>query len=856
MVQLAQNNEEDVFADSLVSRFAVVKHTLSIPDCLQGVFSSPKHWLVVDEGKMMLNGNVTHDLVSHEITQILRQQGQQVTVLALTQSQIAQRDEKALDAAVSAIEREHGTIEGVIYLQAPKQSVKGLADVFNAQDYLSVEKTFMLAKRLQGSLNRDEQKTGYFMIVMRGDGELLTSGREYLPIVSAGVTGLTKSLNIEWKNVFCRTVDIDARIKDHEVAKIVLEELQDSRTDLAEIGRGLNGGRMTLALTEEKVLPGSLSANQVTSDDVLVVTGGARSITAQCVIELAKKSQAAFVLLGRTDITVPLPEWAEGKTTPAERKVAAISHLQAQGEQPTPVKINSMLGRLAHVEEIKQTLQAIDQAGGRAIYLDCDITDPNQMKISLTQTQQQMGPVTGLIHGAGNLADKRIEKKTREDLHSVFNAKVKGLENLCRELDCTSLRHIMLFSSVSGFFGNAGQTDYSLANETLNKFIYLPLKGRDSQIIRSVNWGPWDGGMVSDVLKRAYDAQNMVIIPLEEGTQRFVREFGDNRSLQVMIGGRNYKATKKIKALGGGEQITRQLSLRHNPFLYHHVIDGKPVLPAMAAIAWMARICEDRFPGYQLETVANFCVLKGIIFDITQTDDAKIGGEQADSYCVTWMPGTRHHVEDGRLALDFVIACAQRKHYQATLILNLQGREAEQESIQIDLQGHIPQTMPFYGRMNGENMLFHGEAFHGIQKVVHVDNDDMTLKCCVMPVKPEIQGQFSTTLFNLFIHDVALQLPVLWLLQHDQAGLPSAIERIEQYAELKFGQEFYASIKIKQQMSTEIIADIIFHDEEGGIYSRFYNARFTVFTELRELFSPSEEVIPWNNENNKNLYTQ
>ncbi|MDE9454422.1 type I polyketide synthase [Xenorhabdus bovienii] len=818
VVQPALNNEEESFTDSSVSRFAVVKHPLSKPDCLQGIFAFPRRWLVIDEEKTTVGDTGVADIVK-----ALKQQGQQVVVLTLSQSL---GDEATLDAAVTDIEREHGTIEGVIYLQAPKQGVKNLADVFSAREYLSVETTFLLAKRLQGSLNHNDLQSGYFMVVMRSDGELLTSGREYLPIVSAGIPGLTKSLNIEWKNVFCRTVDIDARVKGSDVAKMVLEELQDSRTDLAEVGRGINGERMTLALTEEKVLSASSTANQVNADDVLVVTGGARGITAQCVIELAKQSQAAFILLGRTDITAPLPSWAEGKTTLADRKAAAIAYLQAQGEKLTPVKIDSMLGRLAHIEEINQTLQEIRLAGGRAIYLDCDITDSEQMKIVLTNAQQQFGQVTGFVHGAGNLADKRIEKKTRDDLHSVFNVKVKGLENLCRELDCTSLRHIMLFSSVSGFFGNAGQTDYSLANETLNKFIHLPLKGKNSRIIRSVNWGPWDGGMVSDVLKRAYDAQNMVIIPLKEGTQRFVREFGDTRSLQVTIGGENYKAANKIKALGTGEQIDRLLTLEENPFLHHHVIDGKPVLPITAAIAWMAKVCEDRFPGYQLETVANFRVLKGILFD----------GKQTGSYRVTWVPSALHESSDGRLALDFVIASEQRKHYQATLILSLQCREVEHEPVQIDLNTHVPQTVPFYGKANGQNMLFHGELFHGIQQVVHVGNDYMILKCCVASVAPEVQGQFSTNLFNLFINDVALQLPVLWLLQRDQAALPSAIEKLEQYAELKFGQEFYASVKIKHQMSTEIITDIIFYDEQGRIYSQIHNARFTVFAELRNLF--------------------
>lgn len=101
--------------------------------------------------------------------------------------------------------------------------------------------------------------------------------------------------------------------------------------------------------------------------------------------------------------------------------------------------------------------------------------------------------MTGIIHGAGNLADKRIEKKTLDDLRSVFDVKVRGLENLLQALEPSQLRQVILFSSVSGFFGNAGQTDYALANEILNKFSWLPLAGKQRPVLRAINWGPWDG---------------------------------------------------------------------------------------------------------------------------------------------------------------------------------------------------------------------------------------------------------------------------------------------------------------------------------------------------------------------------
>src|SRR5260370_31662387 len=92
------------------------------------------------------------------------------------------------------------------------------------------------------------------------------------------------------------------------------------------------------------------------------------------------------------------------------------------------------------------------------------------MAQTLHNVQNKCGPVTSLVHGAGNIADKRIEQKTEKDFVSVVDTKVKGLENVLRHVDLTKLRRMLLFSSVSGVFGNAGQTDYALPNEVLNKF--------------------------------------------------------------------------------------------------------------------------------------------------------------------------------------------------------------------------------------------------------------------------------------------------------------------------------------------------------------------------------------------------
>ena len=87
-----------------------------------------------------------------------------------------------------------------------------------------------------------------------------------------------------------------------------------------------------------------------------------------------------------------------------------MAHLSAQGEKPTPKKVQSLFKGLVSRLEIENTLQEIAQAGGQALYLSVDVTNLDMMQAKISQAAQQLGAVTGILHGAGNLADKLIEK--------------------------------------------------------------------------------------------------------------------------------------------------------------------------------------------------------------------------------------------------------------------------------------------------------------------------------------------------------------------------------------------------------------------------------------------------------------
>ena len=68
--------------------------------------------------------------------------------------------------------------------------------------------------------------------------------------------------------------------------------------------------------------------------------------------------------------------------------------------------------------------------------------------------------IDGVLHGAGVIHDQRFELKTVESFDRIVETKVGGALTLLRHLR-PGVRWVVLFGSVSGRFGNPGQTDYA-----------------------------------------------------------------------------------------------------------------------------------------------------------------------------------------------------------------------------------------------------------------------------------------------------------------------------------------------------------------------------------------------------------
>ena len=571
----------------------------------------------------------------------------------------------------------------------------------------------------------------------------------------------------------------------------------------------------------------------LTSAGVWLVSGGAKGVTAQCVIRLARQYRASFILLGRSELTGAEPEWARDITDEAELKRRIMAMLTAKGEKPTPAKIQKEFIALQSRRTIEETLNAVREAGGQALYCMADVTDRADLAAQVESLTRRTGAITAILHGAGNLADKLIEQKTEHDFETVYAAKVDGLANLLACVPPGQLDTLVLFSSAAGFYGNSGQSDYALANEILNKTAHLIQRTHPQCHVISLNWGPWDGGMVTPALRAIFAKRQIDIIPVDSGAQMLVDELEQRNSaaVQVLIGNAMNPPANGIDPLSPlvTRRVQRTLSLAANPFLQDHIIGGQAVLPTVCALAWMGNTAEQLYPGYTFFRAENYRVLKGIVFDETLAPVYTVEVKEVDKTL------------KGQMSVDVLIASQTpqgkpRYHYNVRLFLcdqvPLPPRYTGLDLSASDARPGVP--------LYTDGTLFHGPSFQGVRRVLNYSPQRLTLECEMPSVSDAAQGQFPVQSFNPFLADVQFQSMVIWArLFYGAGSLPLRAQSGEHYRVPVPGEQFYVSLEVHSHSASNLVADIIAHDAAGEIYTRVDGAEVTISTQLNRLFTPA-----------------
>jgi phosphopantetheine--protein transferase-like protein len=427
--------------------------------------------------------------------------------------------------------------------------------------------------------------------------------------VAGTVCGATKAFAREYPETRTRVIDLSPALSAQEFAGTIGRCLSTDFPLETAVGadRQLRAVRCVPAADSE-------ADDGLHQGDVVLVTGGARGITAECMRALAQRRPLTFVILGRTAVSgraeqlhdFDAHQWDEEKKRIVER-------IKRDGKAPTPVMVEKELSRLQGEAEAYRTIKDLKALGSEVMYRSVDVRDAESVDRAIASVAETCGRVDLVVHAAGVDVSRALRSKTAEQMEDLISVKIQGMLNLLQSLDRHDLppRRIVGFGSVSGRFGNMAQVDYAAANDGLAHL--LRKADRDLEAKASIiDWAPWSeiGMATRGSVQQTLESAGIDFIPPDKGAELFLAELGRTSSSPEVLGagrigpftddafGVPGVASGQAATLAGqrgeivtllpGEYVRVRVFLDpHHPVLDDHRIERAAVFPGVGGMETM-----------------------------------------------------------------------------------------------------------------------------------------------------------------------------------------------------------------------------------------------------------------------------
>lgn len=693
-------------------------------------------------------------------------------------------DLAALSALAAELEARHGPAKALVYL-APL-GVRPAAD----------GALLALLQRLREPLDAAAAAGGAAVLgaTRMGGAFAVDDAPAALDPAQALIPGLLKSLAHEWPGVRVKAVDLDEPAPPVAAARLLAELL--SADGLVEVG--YREDVRTALTTVPAPLAGREEFVPLEAGAVVLVTGGARGITAEAALALAEREPAlTLVLAGRTNAAEEEAETA-GLEDPRALRRAMLERRRERGLQASAAAVEPEVRMLLRAREVRRTLARLRATGAHVDYRVCDVSDPEGLTALVGALYAAYGRLDGVIHGAGVIEDRLVRDKTLDSFDRVVATKAGAARVLATCLRPEGLRFLVFFSSVASRFGNRGQADYAAAGEVLNKLAQELDRRWDARVV-SINWGPWKAGMVTPEIERQFALHGVEPIPVETGRRRFGEELrrGRKGEAEVVIGGVTESAARAPALLGpeatitqradGGIEILRPLDPEHDRYLDDHRLDGTPVLPFAVAMELMAETASAGHPDLEVVHLRRIRLNQGIAVE---------AGEAVVRVVAVPVEGRAGPAT----SLDVTIVADDGRPPRYRASVDLAPRGAVPPSVEAPAPLDAEPSFSLSVDEAYREHLFHGPVFQNIEAVTGMNERGATaLLRCSAPADCLADTGPSGWILDPVLVDCALQVQVLWARRFwDVTPLPAQIDGFRRFAGIAPGDVVRHELRVRE----------------------------------------------------------
>lgn len=526
-------------------------------------------------------------------------------------------------------------------------------------------------------------------------------------------------------------------------------------------------------------------------EDVLVVTGGARGITAECALALARETGARLALFGKSK--------AEDN------------------------------------DEIVSNLRRMNEAGVNCRYYVVDVTNVDAVRAAVRRVEEDFGPVTGLLHGAARNVPCLIEDMDEETFAKTLGPKVAGARHLLAAVDPSALRLFVTFGSIIARTGLRGEADYGLANEWLARLTEDWADEHPHCRCLAVEWSLWSGvGMGARFGVEALRRQGVTPITPEQGVaalRQLLAAPPFARSVVVMGRFREVPTLKverpELPLLRFLERprvyyprvelvADALLSTATDLYLSDHTFQGERLLPAVIGMEAMAQVASVLTASAAPPAFERVGFERPVVIRDGGADTIRVAALARDA---------------GRV--DVVLRSSETgflvDHFRATCVFDDHATAAESATEPAAGLPHKQPAVPLspeqdlYG-----TLLFHGERFRRLRAYWRLSAAE-----CLAEIKTDGTTDWFNRYLpgNLMLGDPGARDAAVHAIQAcipQAVLLPVGVERV--IGSLQGAGPFYvhACERERERAHDTFVYDLELMDADGGVRERWQGLRLHV----------------------------